>query len=115
MVPKTFISCVGDVTIPRRYYAARDCGCKLIPWDDWAGIPQGHRLTVGARRMVTLAGSGCSFDEASDKLLELCRLRISNDVIRRVCNAEGEEAKRWLKEAPAPVEAMAKAEGEVEF
>lgn len=115
MSPRTFVTCVGHVEVPRRYYASRDCGCKLMPWDGWAGIPQGHKLTMGARRMVTLAGSGCSFDEASDKLRELCRLEISNDVVRRVCNEEGEEAGEWLKEASAPAEMMAKAEGEAEF
>jgi len=115
LMPKTFTCCVGDVTVRRRYYASRDCDCKVVPWDDWAGIPPGHKLTVQARRMATLAGSGCSFDEASDKLWELCQLRISNDVVRRVCDEEGEQAGRWLKEATAPAEAMATAQGEVEF
>ena len=86
-----------------------------MPWDAWSGIPQGHKLTMGARRMVTLAGSGCSFDEASDKLRELCRLEISNDVIRRVCNEEGKQAAEWLQEAAEPVEMMAKTQGETEF
>ncbi len=115
MVEKTYITCVGEVTVGRRYYASRDCGDKTIPWDDWAGIPQGHKLTMQARRMVTLAGSSFSFDEASEKLFELCHLRISNDVVRRVCNAEGEEAREWLKESSAPAEAMARAQGELEF
>ena len=115
LIPKTFLSCVGDVTVGRRYYAGRDCECKSIPWDQWAGIPQGHKLTVQARRMVTLVGSGCSFDEASEKLWELCHLRVSNDVVRRVCNEEGKEAGRWLKTASEPVEQMGRAEGELEF
>lgn len=115
LIDKTFTSCVGEVTVGRRYYASRDCKCKGVPWDDWSGIPQGHKLTMQVRRMVTLAGSGCSFDEASDKLLELSHLRVSNDVVRRVCNEEGEEAKAWLQESSAPAEAMAKAQGEVEF
>jgi hypothetical protein len=115
LIPKTFTTCVGDVTIGRRYYASRDCDCKSIPWDPWAGIPAGHKLSMGARRMVSLAGSGSSFDEASEKLLELCHLRISNDVVRRVCNEEGEMARAWLKQSAAPAQAMAKASGEVEF
>jgi len=115
LIPKQFVTVVGEVTIGRRYYASRDCPCKSVPWDRWAGIPEGHKLTVGARRMVTLAGSGCSFDEASQKLRELCHLSVSNDVIRRVCNEEGEEAKQWLKAAPQPVQQMAQAEGELEF
>ncbi len=106
---------MGEVTVCRRYYASRDCDCKRVPWDEWSGIPRDHKLTPQARRMVTLAGSGCSFDEASLKLRELCQLQISNDVIRRVCNSEGEEAKQWLSRAPQPAQAMAKAQGELEF
>jgi hypothetical protein len=115
LIPKKFLTGVGEVTVGRRYYASRDCPSKSVPWDQWAGIPEGHKLTVQARRMVTLAGSGCSFDEASQKLLELCHLPVSNDVIRRVCNAEGEEARQWFKSASEPVQQMAQAQGEVEF
>jgi hypothetical protein len=115
MLPKTLVSCVGEITLSRRYYASRDCDCKEVPWDAWAGIPQGNKLTPQARRMVTLAGSGCSFDEASQKLRELCQLQISNDVVRRVCNSEGEAAKEWLGQAHEPAQAMAKAQGELEF
>ena len=115
LIPKRFMSCVGEVTVGQRYYASRDCPCKSVPWDPWAGIPQGHKLTVQARRMVTLAGSGCSFDEASQKLRELCQLQVSNDVIRRVCDEEGQEAKQWLKKSPQPVHQMAQAQGELEF
>jgi hypothetical protein len=115
LIPKRFTTCVGEVSVGRRYYASRDCSCKSVLWDQWAGIPEGHKLTVQARRMVTLAGSGCSFDEASQKLRELCHLQVSNDVIRRVCDEEGQQAKQWLKSASEPVEQMARAQGELEF
>lgn len=114
-LPKTYVSSLGDVTVGRRYYASRDCDCKKVPWDDWSGITPGHKLTLQARRMVTLAGSRCSFDEAAEKLAELCHFQVSDDVIRRVCNEEGEEAAKWLEEASAPVEAITQAQGEVEF
>lgn len=115
LILKKFLTSVGEVAVGRRYYASRDCGCKAVPWDQWAGIAHGHKLTMQARRMVTLAGSGCSFDEASQKLLELCHLPVSNDVIRRVCDEEGEQAAQWIKTAPQPVQQMAEASGELEF
>jgi len=40
---------------------------------------------------------------------------VSNDVIRRVCNEEGEQAGQWLKSASEPVQQMAQAAGELEF
>lgn len=114
-LPKTFVTSLGDLTIRRRYYASRDCDCKSVPWDNWSGIPQGHKLSLAARRMVTLAGSGCSFDEAALKLDELCFFHVSNDVIRRVCDQEGEQAAQWMEESPVPAQAFAKATGEAEF
>lgn len=115
LLPKTFVSSVGEVTFQRRYYASRGCDCKQFPWDEWAGIPPGHKLTLEARRMATLVGSFCSFDEASDKLYELCHFRVSNDVIRGVCDKEGEKAEQWLKNAPESALPIGQANGELEF
>jgi len=115
LTSKSFLTSIGQITVTRRYYASRDCDCTQLPWDQWAGIPDGHKMTVQAKRMVTLAGSGCSFDEASTKLRELCHLEVSNDVIRRVCDEEGQQAIGWLKEAPDSAAAMIKAKGEAEF
>jgi hypothetical protein len=64
---------------------------------------------------VVLAGSGCSFDEASRNLKELCHLTLSNDVIRRVCDEEGESVRKWMNTSPAPKEAFDSAQGAVEF
>ncbi len=113
--PKTLLSSVGDITVGRRYYACRDCSAKQVPFDDWAGVRRSHRLTVHARRVVTLAGSTWSFDQAQARLWELCHLRISNDVIRAVCDEEGEEARKWLTTSDRPAAAMADAAGELEF
>lgn len=112
---KTFLSSLGEVTVGRRYYAARECDCKAVPWDAWAGIIAGHKLTFRATRMVTLAGSDGSFDSASMRLAELCDLAVSNDVVRRVCNEQGEQARQWLEECPGVAQRMADAQGEVEF
>jgi hypothetical protein len=112
---KTYVTSLGDLTLGRRYYASRECDCKSVPWDDWSGIAPGHKLSLQARRMVTLAGSGCSFDEAAEKLGELCHFQVSNDVVRRVCNEEGQAAARWVEEASAPLEGISRAQGELEF
>jgi hypothetical protein len=115
---KTVLTCLGHVTVGRRYYACRTCRtcrAKQVPWDVWAGIPGGHRLTTQARRVVTVAGTSWSFEQASARLAELCLLNVSNDVIRAVCDEEGEAARRWMNESPEPAAAMAKAAGGVEF
>jgi len=105
------------VAVARRYYACRHCGATQTPWDAWAGVDGRHRLTPHARRMVVLAGSDGSFDRAAERLKELCRITVSNDVVRRVCDAEGERVRRWLRDLPDPAApaAFAAAKGEAEF
>jgi hypothetical protein len=115
MAFKTFLSSIGVIKIPRRYYAARDCPCTSAPWDDWAGIPHGHKQTPCARRMLVYAGTDVSFDMASEKLKELCHLDISNDVIRAVCDEEGESVMEWLEQAPESAEPFKQARGEPEL
>jgi hypothetical protein len=68
-----------------------------------------------ARRVLAVAGSTWSFEQASQKLLELCRIRVSNDTIRAVCDEEGERAGQWTRSAEAPREVLTRAAGELEF
>jgi hypothetical protein len=65
--------------------------------------------------MVVLAGSRCSFDEASQTLKELSGLQVSNDLVRRVCDQEGKAMQQWMNQSSEPAKAFAAAEGEVEF
>lgn len=65
--------------------------------------------------MIVLAGSGCSFDEASRNLDELSHFSVSNDVIRRVCDEEGKSVQKWMNDSPEPRKAFAAALGVVEF
>lgn len=109
------LSSVGHIPVDRRYYACRHCKAKQIPWESWAGVSGKHRVTPHARRMLVLAGSGCSFDEAARTLKELCHVRTSNDVVREVCNEEGTAVQKWMNSSPQPREAFAAAAGVVEF
>lgn len=65
--------------------------------------------------MVVLAGSGCSFDEASRNLKELGHLELSNDLVRRVCDEEGQAVRKWINSSPQPKKAFDAAKGVVEF
>jgi hypothetical protein len=112
---KTVLSSIGHIRVSRRYYACRHCKAKQTPWDVWAGVHGVHRVTRHARRMIVLAGSSCSFDGASTQLNELCRIQVSNDVIRRVCDEEGERVRRWMTSSPALGKAFSAGTGVVEF
>lgn len=65
--------------------------------------------------MIVLAGSGCSFDEASRNLQELAHFQISNDVIRRICDQEGKAVGQWMNQSPEPGKAFAAGKGVIEF
>lgn len=112
---KTFLSGLGPVAVARRYYACRHCKAKQTPLEIWAGLQGKHRATPHARRMIVLAGSGCSFDEAAVKLKELSPLHTSNDVVRAICDEEGQAIQKWALASPEPRKAFAAAPGVVEF
>ncbi|HEX3355889.1 MAG TPA: hypothetical protein VHS31_02815 [Tepidisphaeraceae bacterium] len=65
--------------------------------------------------MLTLAGMSWSFDRASSHLKEFCHIQVSDDTIERVCQEEGERARKWMNQSSEPVEAFAQASGQVEF
>lgn len=100
--PKTLTTPVGDVSLRRRYYVCEHCRAARLPWDEWAGLGDDH-LTPHARRMAVLAGGSWSFDVASARLWELCGVRISDAVIRKVTNAAGVRAAQWQKQATGKV------------
>ena len=105
---------VGDISFPRRYYACDHCHSTGVPMDDWAGIGS-RAVSDHARRVIVLAGSTWSFEEAAAKLLELCQLRTSNDTVRAVCNEEGQAAEQWLRKHPQSAAPLQAAVGEWEF
>lgn len=104
---------VGDVLVPRRYFAC-GCGETAAPMDGWAGIGS-RSVSEHARRVITLAGSTWSFEQAALKLVALCQLKTSNDTIRAVCDEEGQKAGQWLRADLAPVGKLAAAAGQHEF
>ena len=111
--PKCVLTTVGEMRVSRRYYACPECGLTQTPLDTWAGL--GSRMaSEHARRVIVVAGSTWSFEQASEKLLELCRMRVSNDTIRpSVMKKASVPAAGWLGASPA--QRMAKAAGELEF
>jgi hypothetical protein len=109
------LTSVGHVTVARRYYYCRGCRAGDSPWDGWAGLAGGRSLSEHARQMVTLAGMSWPFDRAARHLKALCRIDVSDDTIERVCQEEGEAARRWMGCSPAPVRAFARAAGRAEF
>ena len=72
-------------------------------------------VTPHARKVIATVSTAWSFDRASIKLKEICHMTVSDDTIERVCQNEGEEARKWLRENEKTVQAFGKAPGEPEF
>jgi hypothetical protein len=111
---RQLLTTVGWMDLERRYYACRHCGGKQVPFDTWAGVGV-RQMTEHVRKMLSIVGSSWSFDVASERLNDLCHIRISNDTIRRVCDEEGERARKWLNESSEPAETIRSAKGHHEF
>jgi hypothetical protein len=114
LTKKTLLTVVGEVEVTRRYYSCRTCRENCTPFDLWSGLGAGM-TTPAARRMLSLAGMSFSFDTAAARLGELCLLKVSNDTIRRVSEAEGKAAQQFLAASDAPGKAFAAGTGDVEF
>ena len=97
----------------RAYRYCQSCRRGQAGFDRWAGL-QTDSLTPCGRRMAVRAGSKMSFDAASELLRELCGLRISDQTIRRACDAVGRRAKTYLEQDPRATRAVAAAPGERE-
>lgn len=81
--------------------------------DAWAGLDASH-LTPRGRRLVALAGSDYSFDKASDRLKQMCGVRVSDQTVRRACEQSGEEAKAYLEQSRDAAAPVHEAKGQVE-
>lgn len=82
--------------------------------DAWAGIGS-RTVSDEARRVIVLAGSSWSFEQAAVKLEELCRLKTSNDTIRAVCDEEGKRVDQWLRSDRVSAQPLNDARGQWEF
>src|SRR3954453_9679295 len=92
--PKTVLSLMGTVRLPRAYYHCRSCGAGAVPWDDLLGLTR-QALSPGARELACLAGAVDSFAEAADVVLrKLAGLHVSESTVERTSEAAGHDIGR---------------------
>lgn len=81
----------------RGYYHCSECGAGFFPWDDALRIAT-HRLTPGAREVVSLVGIQESFGKAANRTLgKVAGLRLSESTVERTTETAGEELGRRLE------------------
>ena len=84
----THLTVNGPVTIERTVYWSKQAG-SIRPADHWLGIEQ-HSVSPGVREMCSLESLDSSFANVSRSLKRTAQLRLSEDRIRRVVEAEGQ-------------------------
>ncbi len=100
--------------ISRDSYYCRHCRHSWVGFDSWAGLGKDH-LSPWTRRIAALAASSWSFDVASDRLWEMCRVKISDQSIRRVSQEVGSKAQAWLAKSERATKPLKKASGKTEL
>jgi hypothetical protein len=106
------MTALGAVVVWRTDFACRACGWGGYLADPWLGL--GGYLTRGATRLICLLGGQGSFAVAERLLFECCGWKVSDETIRRACQAEATPIARFRADSPAVTEAFAGG-GDVEF
>ena len=104
---------LGAIVIWRAYFSCRACALGGYFADRWLGL-EGF-LTRQATRLICLLGGRNSFAAAEYLLGECCGWKVSDETIRRVCEAESRRIVDFRENAPAVAEVFTEAAGDVEF
>jgi len=107
------MTALGAITLWRAYFSCGACGLGGYFADRLLGL-EGF-LTRQATRLVCLLGGRNSFAVAEHLLGECCGWSVSDETIRRACEAESTRIADFRANAPAVAEIFTEAAGDVEF
>lgn len=107
------MTALGAIVLWRTYFLCNSCGLGGYAADPVLGL-EGF-LTRQATRLICLLGGQNSFAVTERLLKECCGWTISNERIRRACQAESPRIIGFRAESPAVAKAFADAPGDVEF
>ena len=107
------MTALGAIVVWRAYFACRACGLGGYFADRLLGL-EGF-LTRQATRLICLLGGRNSFAVAEHLLSECCGWSVSDERIRRACEAESTRIADFRANSPAVTEVFAEAAGDVEF
>jgi hypothetical protein len=102
----------GELNLSRIYLRCVKCGDGSYAADDRLGI--GGRYSCGVQRLACLAASSWSYDISSDRLAELCGIRIGDSAIREIAQQHGAAMNAWQNADPEGCREFREAEGDIE-
>ena len=107
------MTALGLVVLQRTYFACLVCSLGGCFADALLGL-EGF-LTRQARRLVCLLGGQISFAEAERLLNDCCGWKVSDEQVRRTCQAEARSMANFRANSPLVAEAFTDAAGDIEF
>lgn len=107
------MTALGAVVLWRAYFSCRACGLGGYSADRLLGLD--GFLTRRATRLICLLGGRNAFAVAERLLAECCGWKVSDERIRRACQAEATRIAAFGASSPAVAGVFAAAAGDVEF
>ena len=87
----------GEVKIKRAYYYCKSCGLSYIPLDKKYDI-ENTGFSPGVRNTVNYLSSKHPFNESSELLLKLLKIKVSKDKCKKISETTGLEIDLMLQE-----------------
>ena len=110
---RTHLTTAGEIVVSRIYLACvKKCEAGFVA-DERLGI-DGH-YSIGAQRMAALAGGSWSHQVASDRLNELCGMRMCANTIREIAQKHGAAMDAWQNSDPEACREFRETVGQTEF
>jgi hypothetical protein len=107
------MTALGAIIVWRVYFACEDCGLGSYSADRFLGL-EGY-LTRQATRLICLLGGRNSFAITEQLLIECCGWKVSDERIRRACEAESTRITDFRANSPVIPQVFVEAAGDIEF
>lgn len=86
---------MGDVKYEREYARCRACGIGVYVLDEELGLDQ-QGNSPALQKMVSLAGTVCPFEKASELLSEIGSILMADTKVERMTEQVGQWAQEWM-------------------
>jgi hypothetical protein len=107
------MTALGVIVVWRVYFACHRCGLGSYSADRFLGL-EGY-LTRQATRLICLLGGRNSFAITEQLLIECCGWKVSDERIRRACEAESTRITDFRANSPVIPQVFVEAAGDIEF
>ena len=107
------VTCAGEIQLSRIYLKCARCSEGGYAADDRLGVAV--RYSTGAERLACLAAASWSYQVSSQRLDELCGIRIGENTIRDIAQRHGAMMNAWQNSDPEACREYRETDGFTEF